>query len=208
MGFPEAINACGCDALMNANARGVIVRLANFRGQDLHAGRAASRQHVLKPDRLDGARRIPDIHDPPDLGNDLLQQLEPLRRELGRNVRQAGDVAAGTRQAIHEADLVGVRRHRHDDRNRLRHRLCSPDCLSTGRDDNVDPSLHELRGQLRQPLGYAFRPPLLQREIAAIDVAQVAECLPEDLPRSRVLIAENADPPDFGRRLLRASGKR
>ena len=45
----------------------------------------------------------------PPLRSDLLEKLKTLAHQVGRDVAQARDVAAGAGEALHEADLVGIR---------------------------------------------------------------------------------------------------
>src|SRR5437870_2925368 len=105
------------------------------------------------------------------------------------------------RQARHEPILYGKRGRSEDDgegpgRLLRRQRRGRP-----RRDDDVDSSADQLRGEPRQPLILARRPTVLDDEILPLDVAEFAE------PSQEILAAvrwaggqrEEADPPDFPR---------
>ena len=51
--------------------------------------------------------RVPEQRHVRQVGNDLAQQLQPLAFEVRRDRAQARDVAAGTRQARHDAGAIG-----------------------------------------------------------------------------------------------------
>ena len=56
--------------------------------------------------------------------HDLAQELHSLADDVEVEGRQAGDVAAGSRQARHQPDADRVRRQREDDGNVGRRLLC------------------------------------------------------------------------------------
>jgi len=96
-----------------------------------------------------GILRVPEHRDALQPRNYRLEDLQALRRDLGDEDGDAGDVASGTRDARDEPGLHGVAFGDHDDGNRLR-RLCSrPDRGQTRRDDHVHVVLDQVGGERR-----------------------------------------------------------
>jgi hypothetical protein len=81
--------------------------------------------------------------------------------------------------------------------NRLRRRRGEHRHVAAEREHEVRLSAHQLRRQLRQPLGLAFRGVVFDGDIAPLDVAQLAHPAPERLGVRiglRVAVEQDADP--------------
>jgi hypothetical protein len=83
-----------------------------------------------------------------------------------------------------------------------------PDRLGSRCDDDFDLVADQLGRESREPIRPPLRPSPFQRDIAAIDVAEVAQSLAEPLPRRRILIAEDTDAVDLGRWLSLGADRR
>ena len=114
--------------------------------------------------------------DPPRRGNYLGEQLQAFgnERALGR-IGNAGDVAAGAREAPHVSSFNRSRAVRHDDRNRGRGALGREDGVSPGPHAKVDPPAHELARQGGQPLGLAAGVAALDHQGAPLDIPELAQ---------------------------------
>ena len=174
------------------------------RGVDL--GRRARREHgradaerlggVLDDADDDRSHALGRVDQEPDacrLRQHLLQQLDLLGDELRRLSRDAGDVASGPREALHETggDRIGdVRPH---DRNRRRRLPRRERDLGERDDEDVGAQAHELVGKLGETVEVALDRDVvavLDVDVAALDVTVVGEAALE-------LVQERAD--RFGR---------
>src|SRR5262249_29638888 len=81
-------------------------------------------------------------------GTSFAQELEPLAGEVGRLVRQAGDVSAWPRKAGNQAVGHRVARDREDDRDGGGRLLRRKDCRRALRQDDIDLVTDELRHDL------------------------------------------------------------
>src|SRR5207247_282769 len=84
----------------------------------------------------------------------------------------------GPRQARHQAGLDGVRADlRHDDGNRLRRLLGGNRRRFPGSYDDIDRRAHQLGRELGKPVDVAGGVAILDRHVAPLDVANVAQAL-------------------------------
>src|SRR5262245_2353155 len=124
-------------------------------------------------------------------------------------LRQAGDVAARSRQVHNEAGADRVSRRHEDDRDDRRRLLggnnwCAPPCHN-----DVDLEPDEFGGDLGEALFGTFRPAVLDCDGAALDPAKLTQPLqksgyPLSLGRTRA----RAQEPNRLRRLLRVRRER
>ena len=131
--------------------------------------------------RNDGLRepRIVRVHQQGELGgsgNELVQQLQPLRFELRVGRGDPGGVAAGTVEARDQAGDNGIDSGRENDGDGsgCRHRSTDGDDAAAG-DDDRDLAVDEIGRQCRQPIELAVSPTILDGDVSALDVARFAQ---------------------------------
>jgi hypothetical protein len=107
----------------------------------------------------------------------FLKQLQPLGfvPTLGP-VCYPGDVPSGRGQALHETEGDGIRgAEPRDDRDRLGRILGCSEPRQRDGDDDVYAGLDQFSGQRREPVELALATSLLDNEVLALHVAQLAE---------------------------------
>src|SRR5262249_62348140 len=105
-------------------------------------------------------------------GNNLAQEFELLPPSIRYLIRQTSDVAARSRQTLHQASPDRVPRspeHDRDDRCRL---LCREGGRGSHRDNDINLEPDELGRGFRVALIAALSPALLNREVATIDPSE------------------------------------
>ncbi len=132
-----------------------------------------------------GIAWISQDRDTPDVGHYLGQQLEDLAAVVAGDVRDSGQIAARSSQTRHEARPDRIGHANHDDRGCLRHLLGCTDGRRAPRQDQIHLGRNELAREFREAFGCAIRPPLLEDEVAAFDVAEFTHCLAE-VPKHRL----------------------
>ena len=105
-----------------------ILRSPDFERGDLEAERAGRRLNLAHLQHGGGIADIGHDRQPAQTGDNLAQEFEPLAGRIGCLVRQAGDVAARSRQTRDQAAADRVRCHREDDRDDRCRLLCREDC--------------------------------------------------------------------------------
>src|SRR5262245_29836290 len=124
-------------------------------------------------------------------------------------LRQAGDVAARSRQVHNEAGADRISRRHKDDRDDRRRFLggndwCAPPCHN-----DVDLEPDEFGGDLGEALFGTFRPAVLDRDGAALDPATLTQPLQKSgYPLSLCRTRARAQEPNRLRRPLRVRGER
>ena len=139
----------------------------------------------------------------------LLQQLHPLADELDRQEGRAGDVAAGTREAGHDAGLRRVRAHAEQDRGGPGRLLDQPDHRALAHEQVhllAQQLFREGKGALRRPLA----PPGLEDVALALDLAGLAQALAKAIQvhggPGRGAARDPSDPGRLPRRLRADAG--
>src|SRR5262249_24587814 len=102
-----------------------------------------------------------------------------LGSNVGRLVRQTGDIAAGARQTRNEAGAHRIPRRREDDWNGCGRLLCRQYRWGPRRDDDIDLEPDELRCDLGKALGAPLSPAILDRDVATLDPTDLAQPLHE-----------------------------
>ena len=110
-----------------------------------------------------------------DMGSDLQKRLDPLAAHLRLERAEAGDIAAGLRQALHEAGADRIRHHEEHDRDRLRELLSGRKPQRAVGDDDVGRLLDEVSGVRLGPLVIASVPADVQSDIAAVVPAETLQ---------------------------------
>src|SRR5262249_12331187 len=107
------------------------------------------------------------------------QQLEPLGRQFGGDVAEAGEVAAGPGETGDQARPDRVADAGEDDRD------CRGCAFRRERrnlpwgHDHVDLATDEVSGQCRQPIIVTLRPAVFDRQALSLDVADLTQSLVE-----------------------------
>jgi len=146
-------------------------------------------------------------------GHSLLENLQTLGIETGRQATDARQVATRAAETRHEPGLDGVSGKEHDG-NRPGCGLCGKrGRRAAGGEDQVHLEAHQLRRHSGKPLVSALGPPGLDDEIPAFGITQIVELLSEGLQlrleHGRRLNRQEPDPVDLCRLLrLRAEGQR
>ena len=104
-----------------------ILRSPDFECGDVEAERAGRCLNLAHLQHGDGIADIGHDRQTAQTGDNLAQEFEPLAGKIGRLDRQAGDVAARSRQARDEAGADRVPRHREHDRDDRCRLLCRDD---------------------------------------------------------------------------------
>jgi hypothetical protein len=123
--------------------------------------------------------RIGQHGDATALGRDFLEELQPLAGELRAQGAQARDVAPWVRQAGDEPLPNRITGARHHNRDRARGVLGRPDRVAAPRHDDVHLEPNQLGRQVGEPLVPPLRIPVLNDEVLALDVVELAQTLPE-----------------------------
>src|SRR6266542_2586374 len=112
-----------------------------------------------------------------ELWQGLLEQIEAFGRELRRDEGQPGDMSARAGQAVDQLHLDRFADGEHDDGDGAGRLLGSDGRGRTRGDQHVHLEADELRAERGKPLRSALRIPDLQRDVPALDVAELAQAL-------------------------------
>ena len=183
----------------------------DFECDDFKAERAGRCLNLAHLQHGGGIADIGHDRQPAETGDNLAQKFESLASKIGRLDRQAGDVAARSRQTRDQAGADRVPRRREDDRDDRCRLLCRDDCRGSRRDNDIDLEPDELGRDLGEALAASLRPAILDRDGAALDPAEFAQPLHKSggplAPGRRRARAQEPDGRQL-RRLLRARRER
>ncbi len=154
-----------------------ILRSPDFGCDDLKAERAGCCLNLAHLQHGDGTADIGQNRQSAKTGNNLAQNFEPLAGKIGLLDRQAGDVAARSRQARDQTGADRVARHRKYDRDSRRRLLCCDDRRGSRRDNDIDLEPDELGRDLGEALVAPLGPANLDRDSATLDPAEFAQPL-------------------------------
>ena len=119
------------------------------------------------------------------LGNQFVQQLQPLGDQIGAaDKADAGDIAARAVEARDEADPHRIGADCEDDRRIA----CDLGCVRRGyaaRDNHGYPAANHLGHQSRQPIIVIFGPAVVDGNALALDEAHFSQALPERCHKMR-----------------------
>ncbi len=113
------------------------------------------------------------------MGNELLDELEPLGAEPRVEVGQPCHVPTGPAEACDEPGPDGVSDAHEDDGDGVRRLLRSDGPACTLRNDRVDVETDQLRNEVGKELG-PLRVTVFEESVLPLDVTQVMQRLPED----------------------------
>src|SRR6516165_1525467 len=153
-----------------------ILRSPNFESNNIEANRAGRGLSFAHFQHRGGIAGIGHDRQMAQTGDNLAQEFEPFAGKIGGLGRQAGDVAARSRQAWYEAGADRIVRRREHDRDNRCHLLCCKHRPSH-RYDHIDLESDELSGNLAEALGTSLRPTILDRQGATLDPAEFAQSL-------------------------------
>ena len=132
-----------------------------------------------------GQRRICGVRqdrDPTDLGDGLLEQLQPFAESFHADaVGQPRDVAARPREARDESEPAGIAHDRHDDRDRRGGVLGCRRCRRRPRYDDVHLETNQLGREFGQPVESTIGKSIVDDDILALNPPEFAQPLPERL---------------------------
>src|SRR5262249_14826647 len=156
-----------------------LVRVVNRCGKRLYR---QYRRGGLDRARIKERRRvrIEEICDARDVWSDTFQEVEPLSGNRGPEVRETGEIAAWSRQAL---DHAGGDRVADLDKHRGRRAGGIPDRDGDGRrvsQDHVGAQIEQLVGELARMRRVARTPAIDELDIAALDPAERVKGLLEN----------------------------
>ena len=129
----------------------------------------------------DGIVRIPEDCDARNSGRGFPQQLQRFPHDLSGHTGRAGHVCTRVPQACDQPRAHGIRNRYHDNRNGVGCVLCGERGLGHYSNDYIHVEPDELRCKLGQPIKSSFRKPVLNSDSRALDIAEIAQRLPECL---------------------------
>jgi hypothetical protein len=153
--------------------------------------------------------RIDQHSDDGRIGHQFMQQPKPLSHQLGGQNRNTRDVAAGPIQARYEAELDRVNASREGDWNCRGRGLGSKCWRDAGSGNHGYLTTNQIGCQGRQSVILALRRTVFDRDVLALDVADLSQTLPEGGETEIVgLRGPGAEIANHRHRLLRTGGKR
>ena len=132
------------------------------------------------------------------LGTNSRSSWSLFRHQFGVYVGYPGNIAARSREAGDKPSRDGINAHLEDNGDRCGCRFCRK-CRgrATRRDNHVHPTANQIGRQNRQPIVLAFCPAKIDRYIATLDKAGIAQALAKRAQRACVQVrrrtAEKAD---------------
>src|SRR5438132_7799965 len=157
-----------------------------------------------------GIRGIEDDSDALNPGHQFAKQLDLFAGQIERQVGNPGDVPAGAAEAADDARAYRVGNANEHDRNRRGSTLRRERGGRGPRQDDIDLALDKRGNDAGVLFERVLRPTMLDREIAALDIAEVAhavaKCVDEVSGAHRPRSREKTDAPDFA--LLRRNAAR
>ena len=156
-----------------------IARASDLEREKSHAQPWRRRLDVLELTRRLRGSRVPEDRDTRYRRDGCLEQLHPLRAQIGVPIRISGDVAPGTSKADDEprSNRIGIDGN-HDGQVALR----IPRRENRGRPvryDNVHLKPHEVGGKPGKLVQLLRRVPLFYDDVLALPVSQFAKAVPK-----------------------------
>jgi len=145
---------------------------------------------------------------PAQVGDNLAKQRESFADKVRCLHRQAGDVAARSRQARDQAHANRIVHQCEDDGHCRRRLLCGERRVAAG-DNDIHLEPRQLGGQLRRAIGASLRPAILDRDGAPVGPPEFVQPLHEGRsPRCPGRRRRRSQVTDGGQLLLRARRER
>src|SRR5262249_17144889 len=148
-----------------------ILGLLDFERRDFEAERAGQLLNLALHQEGSGSTDIGHDRQPAEAGQNLAQQLKSLASNVGLLKREAGGIAAWSRQTRDEAGTERVR-----DRENDRYDRCSllgrEDRCRRVRDDDIDIESDQLSHDLAEAFGATLCPAILEHDGTPLDPAE------------------------------------
>ena len=111
-----------------------------------------------------------------------MHELQPLARDFHAQARHAGEITSRPRQAVHHSKCDRVATHLKDNRDRRSRRFRRErDRSAAGRGQYGYLPADEIGRERRQSIVLAFRPSILDRDIATLDISAFGQTFLEGL---------------------------
>src|ERR1700694_1101386 len=128
---------------------------------------------------------VPEHGYPREHGKHLLEQLQSFSRQLGGDLGQPRNVAAGLRKALNKPTCDRITRRRHHNRDCLGRAFGCESVRRNGSHDNINVQADEIDREVREYVGSLLRISVLNADVLSLDPSEVAETLPERLVPKR-----------------------
>src|SRR5437867_8921575 len=141
-----------------------------------HLGRGLD---LLLGEYLKGAGRIPEQGDVRDAGDNFPEQFESLRVNFRRDRGQPGALPARMAERRDDARPHGIADRAHDERDRGCRLLDCEGGGCPGGYDHRDLQGEQFPNEDREAIILSLRPPVLDQDVSALDIPEVAQPLAE-----------------------------
>src|SRR5258706_7909486 len=138
----------------------------------------------------------------------FFEEFQLLGSQFERQRRGSRDVSAGTGKAGNQSAPDRITNDRHNNRNRAGGFFGGLGSSTAFRNDNVHPETDQLGGEVGKAREHPLRISTLDDDVAALNIAEIAQRLLERLPVGTWSIAKNAYSPNFPALLLSERRKR
>jgi hypothetical protein len=153
--------------------------------------------------------RVHQQHDHAGAGDQLMQQLKPLRGQSAAEKAHTGRVPSRTVQSGNKSRLDRIDGGAEDNRNGRGRGLRRKGRRRAGCRNDRHPTPHQSLRQRRRAIVLAVRPLIFDDDVSALDIADVIEALAKRIRKGRIARACPArQPPDHRRGRLRARRER
>src|SRR5262249_27631250 len=172
---------------------------------DRHTQPRCRSLYLFELEDIGGVVRIPEKGHARDGWNGQFEKLQPLGTDVRTNDAVAGDISSRSGEAWHEPGAYGIADRDHDDGNRGGGLLGRKSCgRAVGRND-VHRATNERRRGLGESLGHSVARRIVEGDVLAFEVTEIAQPVTEGVPPGRVI--NDADARDLPR-LLRPRRER
>src|SRR5262249_8000333 len=146
---------------------------------DANPGSPPRESDLLQKRSREGVGWVGQIPNATDPRQHTPEKFHAFSGRFGGHVGKACDIAAGTRQARHQADSDRVRNSGHHDWNGCCRLLCSQSAWGEGCHKDIYLRAHELSSQVRQPSRIAVCGTQLEGKVLTLGIAEVSEPEPQ-----------------------------
>src|SRR5262249_30991075 len=152
---------------------------AHAYGDDRHTQRRCRSLDLLELKDIGGVVRIPEKGYARDGWNSLLENLQPLGTDVRAKDGVAGNISSRSGEAWHEPSAHRIADRVHEDRNGGRGLLGRKACgRGVGR-NTVHRATYERCRSLCEPLRHPVTIRIVEGDVAALEVAEIAQPVPE-----------------------------